>query len=361
MHSTDLFVIALTASLALLYQWLFRVLPREGAQFAAIVPFKRNQDGRWRGINFTFYGFLTACAGLAGTALFILLTGAADLPLGTTLGIVAFMLGACLPAAKLIAVYVEKNRHGFTIGGASFVGILLAPLVVWLANEVSSREISILAVLAAMSITLTLGEGLGRLACISFGCCYGKPLQRMPASMQSLFSKHHHVFYGELKKIAFAGNMQGEKVVPIQAISCVVLSLLALLGIALYFRGHYQLAFIVTLVGSQLWRLYSETLRADYRGGNQQFSAYQVMALLACGYAIAVAMALPQFSGGLPRIEAGFAALWQPGVLISLQLIWLLMFVSNGTSTITTSEIRFGLAHDWRAQAGCCEHQASDV
>jgi len=31
------------------------------------------------------------------------------------------------------------------------------------------------------------------------------------------------------------------------------------------------------------------------------------------------------------------------------------MFFFSGTSTITTGELRFGLAADWRSQAGCEE------
>ena len=54
-------------------------------------------------------------------------------------------------------------------------------------------------------------------------------------------------------------------------------------------------------------------------------------------------------------LAAGLGALWSPGVILSLQLITIIMFFFSGTSTITTGELRFGLAADWRSQAGCEE------
>ena len=42
-------------------------------------------------------------------------------------------------------------------------------------------------VLAALAIGYILGEGLGRLACLSFGCCYGKPLDQCGKVVSILF------------------------------------------------------------------------------------------------------------------------------------------------------------------------------
>ncbi len=38
-------------------------------------------------------------------------------------------------------------------------------------------------VLATIVAAHALGEGSGRLACISFGCCYGRPLDQLPAML----------------------------------------------------------------------------------------------------------------------------------------------------------------------------------
>jgi len=163
------------------------------------------------------------------------------------------------------------------------------------------------------------------------------------------------VFIGKTKKIAFAGEMEAVKVIPIQAVTCVVYTALALACSALFFHRQFALAFALSLVGSQLWRVYSETLRADYRGGSRLFSVYQMMALLAALYGIAISLALPDHAGLSPDLAVGLGALWSPGVILSLQVITVAMFFFSGTSTITTGELRFGLAADWRSQAGCDE------
>ncbi len=157
--------------------------------------------------------------------------------------------------------------------------------------------------------------------------------------------------------------MEAVRVIPIQAVTCVIYTALALMASALYFHGQFAVAFAISLIGSQLWRVYSETLRADYRGGSTLFSAYQFMALAAALYGVVIAAWLPAHQGLQPDLMAGLNALWSPGVIISLQLITVVMFFFSGTSTITTGELRFGLASDWRTQAGCeaesgCRNQA---
>jgi len=79
------------------------------------------------------------------------------------------------------------------------------------------------------------------------------------------------------------------------------------------------------------------------------------MALLAALYGIAISLTLPDHAGLSPDLAAGLGALWSPGVILSLQVITVAMFFFSGTSTITTGELRFGLAADWRSQAGCDE------
>lgn len=355
--AADLFLLGCTLVFGVSFRFLFHHLPQERWQFVASLPLKKNSDGSWQGLNLTFYGLFTGIAGGLGVAAFILLTASAGVALGTALLLTLGVLTICLPAAKIIATVVEKNRHGFTVGGASFVGIIIAPLFLWLADLASQRwwdtALPILPMLAAMSIAYVLGEGIGRLACISFGCCYGKALNRSPRWAQRLFCTLNHVFIGKTKKIAFAGEMEAVKVIPIQAVTCVIYTALALLCSALFFHRQFALAFALSLVGSQLWRVYSETLRADYRAGSKLFSVYQLMALLAALYGVAISLALPAHAGLAPDLAAGLGALWSPGVILSLQVITLVMFFFSGTSTITTGELRFGLAADWRSQAGC--------
>ena len=304
--AADLFLLVCALLFGLGFRQLFRHLPEERWQFVASLPLKKNGDGSWQGLNLTFYGLFTGLAGGFGVATFILLTAAVGVSLMTTVLLTLGVLAICLPAAKIIATVVEKNRHGFTVGGASFVGIIIAPIFLWLADKASQHwwdtPLPTLPMLAAMSIAYVMGEGIGRLACISFGCCYGKALKDAPTWARRMFATLNHVFIGKTKKIAFAGEMEAVKVIPIQAVTCVLYTALALLCSALFFHQLFALAFALSLVGSQLWRVYSETLRADYRGGSKLFSVYQLMALLAALYGVAISIALPAHSDLQPLL-----------------------------------------------------------
>lgn len=352
----NLFLLSAGAILLLLYRWLFRVLPGARWQFLAVLPHKKLPDGSWSGVNLTFYGFFSATAGATAVACFILLAGSAGADLSVMLLLTVCVLAACLPAAKIIATRVEKNPHGFTVGGASFVGIILAPVLLWLMDDLArawfETALPVWPLLAAMAIAYVLGEGIGRLGCISFGCCYGRPLEQLSPTLRKWLAPHTPIYEGETKKIYFAGGLGGCKVVPIQAITCSFYTLLALAGMALFFQQQFVLAFLLALLGSQLWRLYSETLRADFRGQHKQVSVYQAMALGACLWALAISIILPA-PGMAVDIHSGMVMLWQPAVLLALQGIWVLMFVYSGSSTITRSQLHFRLAPDWQSQAGC--------
>ncbi len=75
----------------------------------------------------------------------------------------------------------SEQEHLHRVNGKpiiSFIGILLAPWSIQLSNSIltaNNAELPLIPVLAAMAIAYSLGEGLGRLGCISYDCCYGKP------------------------------------------------------------------------------------------------------------------------------------------------------------------------------------------
>jgi len=346
--STDIALTVIAAALLALYQWLFRILPRERWQVLAVIPVRR-QGGHWHGSNLTYYGLITGIAGSTGAALFLFLSAATGVDPITAVGILLGLLALCLPAAKLIARLVEKNPHGFTVGGASFVGVMVAPpLLALINNSLLPDSIPVIALLAAIAIAYTLGEGIGRLACLSFGCCYGKPVQQTAPWIQRQCQHWPHRYQGKLKKIAFAGNMEGVAVIPVQALSCVVLTLLALAATSLFLHGWHGGALLLSLVGSQLWRLWSETLRADYRGGSAEVSTYQVMAMISCVYISAVVLLMPDTTATATDVGLGLAALWQPGTLLLLQGIGAGMFLYTGTSTITRARLQMQLADDWQ-------------
>lgn len=56
--------------------------------------------------------------------------------------------------------------------------------------------LTMIPIMAAMAVAYTLGEGLGRLGCISFGCCYGKAIDTCHPLVRRIFSKTPFIFKG---------------------------------------------------------------------------------------------------------------------------------------------------------------------
>ncbi|MCB1032287.1 MAG: hypothetical protein KDD47_00445, partial [Acidobacteria bacterium] len=175
MSFDNAFLLAFAAALGALFWWGFRTLPGEGWQFLASTATRRNAEGEWIGVNFTFYGLFSALAYTLAAALFVALCAAAGIAPVTAFAALAAVVAICMPASVLLVRLVEGKRHGFTVGGASFVGFLVAPAVAAAADALSEHlgtgPAPAMPFLAAMAIAYALGESVGRLACISFGCC----------------------------------------------------------------------------------------------------------------------------------------------------------------------------------------------
>ncbi|EKD37221.1 MAG: hypothetical protein ACD_75C01209G0002 [uncultured bacterium] len=345
MFLDGLFVFVLGFILANFLKWGFTHLPGERWQMLAVVPRQKNGQNLWQGTNLTYYGFFLATSQLLAIILFIALLAAMYGSIYGGLLIALIILSCCIPAARIIAILVEKKRHTFTIGGASFLGILLAPWVIMGVESLLADQGSFLPtipVLAAMSIAYTLGEGLGRLGCISFGCCYGKPLKACHPWLQQLFAKRNFIFHGATKKVAYEGGLTGERLIPIQAITCMVYTCGALIGAFLFLFGCFTEALLLTIVLTQLWRIFSETLRADFRGFGK-ISAYQKMGMVSVLYMLAVTAFLPASDYIDPEIINGIDKLWNPAIILALQLFWLVSFLIFGRSTVTTASVSFDL------------------
>ncbi len=336
------FVLALTFLFTILLVVSFKYLPRERWQIIASVPLaKRGQE--WTGINLTFYGFFSATAYALGAALALVLLGAADVSLYQVGLLVVALLGITVPASRWVAQLVEGKKETFSVGGAVFVGMLVTPFVVMGLNRIDlfERPLPIIATLSALMLAYTIGEGLGRLACISFGCCYGKPISELGPWGRRLFGgRRNFRFEGKTRKIAFASGLDGVAVVPIQAVTAILYLGCALLGTYWFLLGYYGLALVVATVFTQLWRVYSEFLRADYRG-ERKFSAYQWMALVGAAYTIGVYYWLRSEGAIDIQLAQGLRAFWRPEVVISCQLLWLLIFLYMGMSKVTGSALRF--------------------
>jgi len=329
--------------------WGFSRLPAEKWQIFATVPSGKAQPGGWHGVNFTWYGILTANAYLVAVIVLLVLMGAAGIPpLGTALLAVA-LLALCVPASRVVARIVEKKAHTFTVGGAVFVGILVTPPLIALVNHTAgvafSFTIPIMAAYAAIAIAYAFGEGLGRLACISFGCCYGKPLSASSGILKRIFSGRCFVFAGATKKIAYAGGMEGAEVVPIQAITAVLYTAFGFIATWLFLADHQTAAFLTATIATQGWRAVSETLRADYRGEGR-VSAYQIMGLTGVLYSIGVALLLTREASSLPNLLNGLSNLWNPALIFFLQGIWLVIFLYTGRSTVTGATLEFHVHTD---------------
>lgn len=335
--------------LAAYFWWGFRVLPGEGWQIVASVPSSRTEQGEWHGINFTWYGLLTANAYLVAVAVLLVLLGAVRVPpLGTVI-LVAVMLGCCVPASRLVARIVEKKAHTFTVGGAVFVGMLITPFVITVIDHTVGKRlgfhIPLMPACAAIAIAYAFGEGLGRMACISFGCCYGKPLADSSRLLRRLFRGRSFVFFGSTKKIAYAGGLEATEVIPVQAVTAVCYTVCGLIATGLYLAGHHTGAFLLASFVTQGWRSFSETLRADYRGEGR-ISAYQVMGMIGIVYAVAVACIADSNLPGLPDLAVGLTSLWNPGLILFLQGIWMSIFFYTGRSTVTGATLSFHVHHD---------------
>lgn len=335
--------------LAFLFFWSFKSLPNENWQILGAVPKEKMPSGNWSGINLTYYGVFNANAYTLATALvFILLTSVGIRKIGILM-ISSLLLALCMPASKIIARIVEKKVATFTVGGASFTGMLVLPWLLYFCRSpfesIFGNSINILTALAAVSIGYAFGEGIGRLACISYGCCYGKPLDQVHPMLQKVFRNRSFVFHGKTKKIAYAHGYDEKEVVPVQAITAVVYSISTLIGLFLFLYGYYAAAFLQTLITTQLWRYFSEFLRADYRG-NGKFSAYQWMAVCIIPYAVIVAALFSGENIQEPALIQGLKALWDPVMIIFFQGLWIAAFLFTGRSRITGSKLTFHLFED---------------
>ena len=335
--------------LTIYFWWGFRYLPGEKWQIMASIPVFKTEQGEWSGVNLTWYGLLTANAYMVAVAVLLVLMGAVGVPPMGTAILAAALLCCCVPASRLVARVVEKKAHTFTVGGAVFVGIIITPLVITFINktagEIVAFHIPIMSAYAAIAIAYAFGEGLGRMACISFGCCYGKRVSTSSDLLKRLFSGRGFVFSGATKKISYAAGLEATEVIPIQGITAVLYSVCGIIAAAMFLSSHHTGAFLLATITTQGWRSFSETLRADYRGEGT-ISAYQIMGIVGVIYAMAAAYLYAGEPVGLSDLTAGLHSLWCPELILFLQGLWLIIFLYTGRSTVTGAILTFHVHHD---------------
>jgi hypothetical protein len=345
----EIFVAGVAVFLAILFSWSFNTLTKEKWQIIGAIPVKKNPQGDWTGINLTYYGFFNAWACTLAAAIFFLLLGAVYVPLKIAVIFFIILMVVCMPAARIIAYLVEKKRYTFSIGGASFVGMIIAPWMVLIMTALfdswAKSGIQVITVLAALAIAYAFGEGIGRLACISFGCCYGKPLAAVHPVLQKIFKHCNFVFNGHTRKIAYADGFTGIQVIPVQALTAVLYCSAGLTSLYVYVKSYFATAFIISMLVTQTWRFGSEFLRADYRG-TSQISKYQLMAGLVVAYSVIIAFLFPASTATLTSITDGLKSLWQPSLIIFLQLLWIVVFIYTGKSQVTGAQVSFHVIKD---------------
>ena len=347
---TNILIVGMLGALYVgLFAWAFRVLPREGWQILAAVPLARQTNGLWTGLNLTYYGLFTATGVTVATAVVCVLMAALAVPIPLTAMLIVMLLTLCVPAAKIVARLVEGKPHTFTIGGAAFIGVVVTPWIILGLNvflmDRPGSEIPFVPTLAVLAIAYAFGEGTGRLACISFGCCYGKPLTSVAPWMSRLFGTYHFVFTGHTKKAAYEGGLESTPVIPIQGATAIIFVGTGLIGLTLFLHGHDVAAFVSTWLTTQLWRTASELLRADYRGDGK-ISFYQVLALIGALYGLGIVLPLADHPTSAPDIWNGLRILWNPAVILSLQLVWVAIFLYTGRSKVTASTLSVSVVRD---------------
>ena len=344
-----LFITVIALLITVLFRQSFKSLPKEKWQIIGAMPKKKIESDKWLGVNFTYYGFFNANAYVFATALIFVLLGALEIPIAIIFTLVIIIFTFCMPASKIVARVVEKKPSTFSVGGAFFVGILVMPWLVWLIRETLGKQmgttIQISTVLAAVSIAYAFGEGIGRLACISFGCCYGKRLADASPFFQKLFDKKYFIFSGKTKKIAYAHGYDNQKILPIQAVTAIIFSASGMSALCFFFNGNYNGAFFITVLITQGWRFLSEFYRADYRG-ERKISVYQIMGICSIPYAAVVAVVFPTGPPQFPDILIGLQGFWDPGVILFLESLWLAAFIFTGKSEVTSAIMSFHIVKD---------------
>jgi len=338
------FLSSIAGIIAAIFYWGFRNLPSERWQMIASVPIRKSEDGDWQGLNLTYYGFFNATAMAFSCLMVLILMSSIGVSAVATVSVMTAGLVIALPTARIVASVVERKRHTFTVGGAVFVVILVLPWLISLFNGAAAEWLGVFLpprpMLAAIVIAYTFGEALGRLACISFGCCYGRALTHLTPLLNKLLSRFSFVFIGETKKASYEGNLNGKPLVPIQALTSIVFAITGMIGLLLFLEARWSAALIVPLATTQIWRVLSEFLRADFRGGGR-ISAYQVMAVLGLLYAL---MSLPWLRNppvSAPNLSHGLRVFSNGWIIILLQILWLSIFLYLGRSSVTTSKVSF--------------------
>jgi hypothetical protein len=94
---------------------------------------------------------------------------------------------------------------------------------------------------------------------------------------------------------------------------------------AIFSRGSYRTAFLLSLLVSQVWRVLSEMLRADFPRLHR-LPPIRRWAMAAIVYGGLLCLLLPQPAVPRPDIAAGLLLLIDPVLLLGLKALWFILF-----------------------------------
>ncbi len=344
------FLLILACFLACLLFWSFRNLPKDGWQIVAAIPVQKLESGTWKGIVLTYYGVFISVAVAIALLLFFIMMGSIKISAFQSGLLCLIIISVFVPASRLLARIVEKKQHTLTVGGASFVAILIIPILITVFKYLDPYyplhlDFPLMPTLAALSVSYTIGEGLGRLACISFGCCYGPEISSCGPSIRKIFKRCHFIFSGLTKKITYASGSDQVPVVPIQGITSSLYVVTGVVGLSLWFAGLQNLALLLSIVVTQGWRFISEFFRSDFRGLGR-ISTYQVMALVSIAYTLII-VTVPSFEPA-PDIDIadGLYNCLSPIVILTIQFLATGVFLFTGVSSVIGSNMSFFIYKD---------------
>jgi hypothetical protein len=347
--SIELGLLACSLLAAWIFRWAFRHLPSECWQIAVAIPARSRVVGdtgpTWPAVNITFYGVISAIAYMFAVLAFVFLAGAANQPIAAVAIFSMLLLLVGIPASKWVALWVE-GVPGHTIGGALFAVVLSVLPALSLTNMVCGvigmprAEPGVL--LASAAIAYVLGEAIGRLACLSFGCCYGRSIDSATPLQRALYSSTATIYRGRFKKIAYASGLDGHPVIAVQSVACAALFGVFIISVWFFWKGHITLSLIIALGLAQLWRAYSETLRADYRG-REGFTVYQGMALVGVGLTLLYAWIHDAPVSVMPTFVRGLEVVTRIEVILCTQALAIAILALMGRSYVTSSRLEYQL------------------
>jgi hypothetical protein len=319
----------------------FTRFTREKYQVLFCVPTEK-KNNHWSGFNITWYGFIIAMSFTFSFIVFVFLTGSSGIDYSAVALPLLIPVIIGVMASKLLAGFIEKKKATISVAAAAFIVLVLIPPSFYIQYLVTGNHIQVIPVLSAISIAYAFGEGYGRLACISFGCCYGRPVRETGSIFKKLFRTMNFRFYGKMKKAVYEGKLEGVKLVPIQGITSIIYVMTGIVGAMLYYRGYFSLTLMMVISVSSVWRFLSEFLRSDFRGQGK-ISAYQIMSLLNIVYVALLSVFSRATNTPSIAFENGIRAITLWEIVPILFVMFIVLTIYYGKSKVTFPEIELKL------------------